>query len=501
MIFDCRRALRKVIFPAVALLAALIIAPVSQAASFSSDFGDQPKHAKVVKKPVGHRVGFILPSPAARSAISTENNNYFYSCGNGCITGLSINSFNALMFESAGMLADANAWAGLNTWSGVSNFTGTFKVGGYAMTFPSVATTLVSQAALNTALPSTSALYKGTGSAGVAQAASAGTDYVSPNGQTSALATALPLTSALYKGTGGAGTAQAATPGTDYITPAEQTSALAAALPSITTNQLYGGTGGAGVAQLFPAGTGVPALLEIVANAVGGLPTLPGSSCNGTNNALNFTANSALGCKTDVASLSGTDQTLGGGANVTAYNPAAGNVTVDCGNGPLQYQFNAGAFTITAPANNGSCILEVINASGSSTNPNGGAVTLANFSPKSPGGATFANTLTQSGVSVTFTNANPTVVSWTSHGMTLNSPVYFTAATMPTGITADQVYYVCNVVTSGTFQICSSPVSATTTGIAATSTGTTVLGDEPSVFDLSIARVNGQAYATWAQVQ
>jgi len=72
---------------------------------------------------------------------------------------------------------------------------------------------------LQIALPVTSNLYKGTGNAGVAQAATPGTDYVTPSGQTTALATALPSTSALYKGTGGAGIAQAATVGTDYAAP------------------------------------------------------------------------------------------------------------------------------------------------------------------------------------------------------------------------------------------------------------------------------------------
>ena len=64
--------------------------------------------------------------------------------------------------------------------SGANYFPNPVFIGGYAMTFPGVAATIVSQAGLNTALPSTSALYKGTGGAGVAQPATVGTDYAAP---------------------------------------------------------------------------------------------------------------------------------------------------------------------------------------------------------------------------------------------------------------------------------------------------------------------------------
>lgn len=54
-----------------------------------------------------------------------------------------------------------------------------------------------------------------------------------------------------------------------------------------------------------------------------------------------------------VAALTIADQTVSGGANVTSESQSAGNITVDCGARPAQYIANTGAFTITAPSNDG----------------------------------------------------------------------------------------------------------------------------------------------------
>jgi hypothetical protein len=70
------------------------------------------------------------------------------------------------------------------------------------------------------------------------------------------------------------------------------------------------------------------------------------------------------------AYLTVTDQSLTGGAIVTSLGLTTGNVTIDCGARPLQYIANTGAFTITAPANDGSCMLQIENGGGG-----GGAVT------------------------------------------------------------------------------------------------------------------------------
>lgn len=67
------------------------------------------------------------------------------------------------------------------------------------------------------------------------------------------------------------------------------------------------------------------------------------------------------------------DQVLTGGARVTSKSLATGSVTLDPGDRPLQYITNGGAFTITAPANDGSLILLVAN------NGTAGAITFSGF--------------------------------------------------------------------------------------------------------------------------
>ena len=75
-----------------------------------------------------------------------------------------------------------------------------------------------------------------------------------------------------------------------------------------------------------------------------------------------------------VSALNLTDQTASGGANLTVYNASAGNYTVDCGKNPGQWISNVGAFTITAPANDGECVLQMENGSGA------GIVSFSGFS-------------------------------------------------------------------------------------------------------------------------
>jgi hypothetical protein len=67
-------------------------------------------------------------------------------------------------------------------------------------------------------------------------------------------------------------------------------------------------------------------------------------------------------------------QTLSGGANVTAKSQSTGSLTINCSERPLQYITNGGAFTLTAPANDGSCVLLVTN------NGSAGAITFSGFS-------------------------------------------------------------------------------------------------------------------------
>ena len=91
------------------------------------------------------------------------------------------------------------------------------------------------------------------------------------------------------------------------------------------------------------------------------------------------------------AALDLTDQTLSGGANVTAASlgtKSSGTTTIDCGASPLQYLTNGGAFTLAAPSNDGSCIVQVTN------NASAGAITFSGFTVGSNTGAALDATNT-----------------------------------------------------------------------------------------------------------
>jgi hypothetical protein len=90
-----------------------------------------------------------------------------------------------------------------------------------------------------------------------------------------------------------------------------------------------------------------------------------------------------------LACLDLADQTVSGGANVTAQSLTAGNITVDCGSRPLQFITNNGAFTITAPANDGSCIILVTNGASA------GAITFSGFTVGSSTGDAYVTTNAQ----------------------------------------------------------------------------------------------------------
>jgi len=79
-------------------------------------------------------------------------------------------------------------------------------------------------------------------------------------------------------------------------------------------------------------------------------------------------------------------QTLSGGANVTSKSLSTGSITIDCGARPLQYITNGGAFTITAPAADGSCMLLVTN------NGSAGSITFSGFTVGSNTGDAFTLT-------------------------------------------------------------------------------------------------------------
>jgi hypothetical protein len=71
--------------------------------------------------------------------------------------------------------------------------------------------------------------------------------------------------------------------------------------------------------------------------------------------------------------LGATGQNLTGGVYTTPFQYATGNITVDFSLNPIQWINNNGAFTITAPARAGSCILTIFNQASA------GAVTFSGF--------------------------------------------------------------------------------------------------------------------------
>jgi len=72
--------------------------------------------------------------------------------------------------------------------------------------------------------------------------------------------------------------------------------------------------------------------------------------------------------------------------NETSFGNTTGSVTVDCGKNPQQYIVNGGAFTITAPASDGNCILLVRN------NGSAGTITFSGFTVGANTGASLDTT-------------------------------------------------------------------------------------------------------------
>ena len=67
---------------------------------------------------------------------------------------------------------------------------------------------------------------------------------------------------------------------------------------------------------------------------------------------------------------------------------SSGTLTIDCGRAPLQYVTDNGAFTLAAPANDGSCLVLVTNGASA------GAITFSGFSVGSNTGDALTTTNT-----------------------------------------------------------------------------------------------------------
>lgn len=147
-----------------------------------------------------------------------------------------------------------------------------------------------------------------------------------------------------------------------------------------TTSQLGG---------VKPDGTTITASGGVI-SAVGGVATSvqPGTTTvtGGTNGKCLGTNGSAVMNQISCPDLTASGQTLSGGAIVTTQSLTTGSITVDCSTRPLQQITNGGAFTITAPANDGSCVIKITN------NASAGAVTFSGFSVGSNSGDALTTT-------------------------------------------------------------------------------------------------------------
>lgn len=143
-----------------------------------------------------------------------------------------------------------------------------------------------------------------------------------------------------------------------------------AKIQNVNASRLLGNpTGGAASTSEISLGTGLSfSGSSLVGGLVSGSTVISGGSSGQCLWNSSGTMTTQACARLDVA-----DQTVTGGANVTTLSLATGNVTIDCGSRPLQSQTNGGAYTITAPSNDGSCILGVAN------NATAGAITFSGF--------------------------------------------------------------------------------------------------------------------------
>jgi len=97
--------------------------------------------------------------------------------------------------------------------------------------------------------------------------------------------------------------------------------------------------------------------------------------------ATNTGATGPTGSSSGAMLLGATGQNLSGGVYSTPYQYPTGSFTVDFSLNPIQWVNNAGAFTIGAPSQAGSCILMIFNQTGA------GAITFPGWTVGNPGDA------------------------------------------------------------------------------------------------------------------
>ena len=111
------------------------------------------------------------------------------------------------------------------------------------------------------------------------------------------------------------------------------------------------------------------------------------SSITDTTNATNIASGTLSQARLSNVLLSNvTNQTINGGAIVTSHSLSIGSFTANSGICPLQYITNNGAFTITAPSNDGTMLLLVTNGTAANT------ITFTGFTVGSSTGDALAYT-------------------------------------------------------------------------------------------------------------
>jgi hypothetical protein len=245
-----------------------------------------------------------------------------------------------------------------------------------------------------------------------------------------------------------------------------------------------------GTAQTFTAAKTFTNSDLILLGSSTGFTTFRSANSGASNFTLTFPA------VTDTTAVLGTvDQVLSGGMTLTVFSigtESSGTFTVDCGKNPVQYLLNGGAFTLAAPANDGACLVQSVQG------PSAGTITLSGFSTSPSGTGDTVTTANTTSATVTISNASPAVITWTQSFVNGQAVYFTTSGSLPTGLTASQIYYVIN--TTGTaFNVAATPGGA---AINTSSAGSgTQTGHEPAIFTANIFRVNGLSNLIWKQQQ